>query len=90
MGHSAADAIRHTFEHVGTALASITAILAAGFAVLASSGFVPNQQLGTLSRITILVALFLDFIVLPPLLLILDGGGTPDADRLASLSVEVS
>lgn len=90
LGHSAADAIRHTFEHVGTALASTTVILAAGFAVLATSGFVPNQQLGTLSGITIVVALFLDFFLLPPLLLMLDGGDTPEADRLAALSSEAT
>ena len=76
---SAEDSIRHTFEHVGTALSSTTIILAAGFAVLASSSFSPNQQLGTLSAITILVAVVLDFFLLPPLLMLLDGGDTRKA-----------
>ncbi len=54
----------------------IWAILAAGFAVLATSGFAPNQQLGTLSGITIVVAVVLDFFLLPPLLMLLEGGDT--------------
>tara|TARA_Y100001934_G_scaffold266771_1_gene346634 strand:- start:1255 stop:1500 length:246 start_codon:yes stop_codon:yes gene_type:complete len=76
MGLSTEDSIRHTFEHVGTALSSTTIILAAGFAVLATSGFAPNQQLGTLSGITIVVAVVLDFFLLPPLLMLLEGGDT--------------
>jgi predicted RND superfamily exporter protein len=69
---SAEDAVRYAFKSVGGALVATSAILAAGFLVLSFSGFAQNADMGKMSAITILVALFADFFFLPPLLIVLD------------------
>lgn len=65
---SAEDAVRYAFSTVGTALLVTSVILIAGFAVLGLSSFQINQTLGILTAIIIFVALFTDFLLLPPLL----------------------
>ena len=68
----AAVAIEQTFVHVGRALTVTTAVLVAGFLVLALSDFRPTADMGLLTAIIIAVALVLDLLLLPALLLITD------------------
>ena len=68
----AENAVRYAFHTVGTALWMTTLVLAAGFMVLAQSAFEVNAGMGTLSAMTILLALLADFLLLPPLLMALD------------------
>jgi len=72
-GLSCEDAIRHTFESVGPALWIMTAILVAGFLMLAFSPYEVSHALGLLTAITIVIAIFGDFFLLPPLLMLLEG-----------------
>ncbi|MEE9251370.1 MAG: MMPL family transporter [Alphaproteobacteria bacterium] len=66
------DAIRFSFSRVGTALWVTTLILVAGFAVLGFSSFKINANLGILTAITLVAALAVDFLLLPPLLMLID------------------
>ncbi len=66
------DAIRYAFTRVGVALLVTSATLIAGFLVLAQSVFQVNWAMGYLTTIAIAVALVIDFLLLPPLLLIFD------------------
>jgi predicted RND superfamily exporter protein len=66
------DAVRFSFGHVGTALWVTTAILVAGFLVLGFSSFKINTDLGLLTAITLVAALAVDFLLLPPLLMLID------------------
>ena len=70
--HSPADAIRYAFHTVGVALLITSAILIGGFMVMEFSHFNPSRAMGTLLAITIAVALLIDFLLLPPLLLLTD------------------
>ena len=63
-------AIRYAFEMVGTAILSTTIILSIGFGVLAASTFRINSQLGMLTSLVIIIALIVDFLLLPALLMI--------------------
>ena len=65
-------AVRFAFSSVGHALWTTTAVLAAGFIVLSTSGFEVNWSLGMLTAMTIVIALAADFFFLPPLLMKLD------------------
>ena len=67
---SAADAIRYAFETVGAAIIFNTLILMAGFAMLTFSAFKINAELGLLTTLTIGLALVIDFLLLPGLLLL--------------------
>ncbi len=67
-------AVRYAFSTVGTALWVTSAILVAGFGVLAFSSFKINGDMGMLTAIAIAVALIADFLLLPTLLLTVDRG----------------
>ncbi len=69
-GFDQADAIRYTFQTVGAAIAANAVILSFGFAVLAASTFKVNAEMGLLTALAILIALAVDFLLLPSLLLI--------------------
>ena len=71
-GAAAAEAVRSAFHATGRALWTTTAVLAAGFLVFASSGFEVSFALGTMVAITVVFALLADFLLLPPLLMVLD------------------
>ena len=73
-GLDAAESMRYTFNTVGVALCTTTAVLVAGFAVLGLSHFNPTVVTGTLLAITLAFALVVDLLFMPPLLLLLDGG----------------
>ena len=64
------DAIRYAFRTVGMAIAANAVILSIGFAVLAVSTFRVNAEMGLLTAIAIVIALIIDFLLLPALLLI--------------------
>jgi len=66
------DAIRYAFTTVGNALMVTSAVLVGGFMVMQFSHFHPSNNMGMLLAITILVALLVDFLFLPPLLMFLD------------------
>ena len=67
-------AVRYAFSTVGTALWVTSAILIAGFGVLAFSTFRINGDMGLLTAIAIAAALIADFLLLPTLLLTVDKG----------------
>ncbi len=66
------DSVRYAFGSVGRALWITTFVLVAGFMVLAQSSFKVNADMGLLTGLTILIALIVDFLFLPPLLMKLD------------------
>jgi predicted RND superfamily exporter protein len=68
---SSEDAVRYSFASVGKALWVTTMVLVAGFSVMATSSFKVNADMGLLTAITILIALIVDFLFLPPLLMLL-------------------
>ncbi|MGF1755653.1 MMPL family transporter [Vibrio makurazakiensis] len=71
-GQSAEQAVRYAFHTVGQALWITTVVLVAGFSVLATSSFRLNSDMGMLSAIVIFIALVVDFVLLPSLLMIFD------------------
>ena len=72
-GKTSEEAVKYAFSSVGRALWITTLVLVAGFMVLAQSSFKLNGDMGLLTAVTIAVALIVDFIFLPPLLMMLDG-----------------
>lgn len=71
-GLNAEDAVRYAFSTVGIALWVTSVALVAGFLVLATSSFKLNSGMGLLTAIVIAIALIIDFLLLPPLLIKLD------------------
>lgn len=71
-GMNTEDAIRYAFNTVGVALFITTVILTAGFLIIAQSNFLLNAHMGLLTAITICIALLIDFLLLPPLLMLVD------------------
>jgi len=69
---NAEDAVRYAFANVGTALVITTVVLTAGFSVLMFSTFKLNFDLGLITALTIAIALVVDFLMLPALLLKFD------------------
>ncbi len=72
-------AIHYAFQTVGSALWISAAVLIVGFSVLAWSDFAINANLGMFVALTVAVALVVDFLVLPSLLLLVDKEKAPDA-----------
>lgn len=66
------DAIRYAFNTVGNALVVTSAVLVGGFLVMQFSHFHPSNNMGTLLAVTLLMALLVDFLFLPPLLMLFD------------------
>jgi len=87
-GTSSQEAVRYAFSTVGKALWVTTAVLVLGFAVLALSTFKVNGDMGLLTATTIAIALFVDFLLLPPLLMLFDGNKvkTNDEDLVAQVA----
>jgi hypothetical protein len=69
---SSSEAVKYAFNTVGTAMVVTTISLVCGFLVLTQSGFKMNSEMGLLSAITIAMALILDFLLLPVLLMRVD------------------
>ncbi len=62
-------AVRYSFNTVGTAMWVTTLALVSGFMVLALSGYKINSDMGLMAAITISLALGLDFLFLPTVLM---------------------
>lgn len=73
-------AVDYAFASVGRALWITTFVLFAGFMVLAQSTFKVNADMGLLTGLTILIALVVDFLFLPPLLMKLDKSKEPSTE----------
>ncbi len=71
-GMDAEDAVRYAFSTVGVALTVTTIVLMAGFLVISQSNFLVNSQMGALTAVTIVIALIVDFLFLPALLIFVD------------------
>lgn len=65
-------AVRYAFANVGNALLITTLVLVSGFLVLCFSTFRMNFDMGLVTALTIGIALIVDILLLPPLLLIFD------------------
>lgn len=66
------DSIRYAFREAGSAMIVTTLILASGFGILAFSSFLPNSTMSLLTTIAILLALPVDLLLLPLLVLMVD------------------
>lgn len=66
------EGMRYAFSTVGVALLITTIVLVSGFLVLSLSPFSPTWVSGLLLALTLSYALLTDFLLLPPLLSILD------------------
>ncbi|MEM6811435.1 MAG: MMPL family transporter [Pseudomonadota bacterium] len=67
-GKSNEQSILYAFDTAGTAILATTVILTAGFALLATSSFKPNVDLGLMTSIAIMLAMVINFLVMPALL----------------------
>jgi len=68
-GLSSEDAVRYAFNNVGLALLVTSVVLVAGFMIMAQSHFYLNSSMGLLTSVVIMLALFIDLTLLPPLLM---------------------
>ena len=71
-GFNRHQAVNYAFSTVGTALWITSAVLVSGFIILGFSHFTMNSEMGLMTAMTIAIALFLDLLFLPPLLMVLD------------------
>jgi len=78
-GLDAQDAVRYAFSTVGLALVATSIVLVAGFTVLTFSAFVLNSNMAFMTAVTIIFAIVADFLLLPPLLMAIDGKEKIDA-----------
>jgi len=83
LNYSSIESVRYSFMTVGTALWVCSFVLVAGFMVLTLSPFLINAMLGRVVALTIFTALVLDFLLLPALLMYIDGRGDPNAPMRA-------
>lgn len=72
LGMTPEAAVRYVFSTAGAAALAMTAILVAGFLVLAFSVFELNSSMGLMTALTIALALAADYFLLPPLLMKFD------------------
>jgi len=89
-GYNTEAAVRYAFSSVGRALVITTLVLVAGFMVLAQSSFKLNADMGLLTAITILIALIVDFLFLPPLLMVLDKDTSNESSHESSQDTPVT
>ena len=87
---NAEDAVRYAFSTVGTALWVSSAILIAGFSVLALSTFRLNQNMGLLTALAIGAAIIADFLLLPALLITIDKSKTLEEEGRDDAVVQVA
>jgi uncharacterized protein len=73
------DAVRYAFKNVGVALWVTSLVLVSGFMVISLSVFELNSSMGLMTSIIIVIALILDFLLLPPLLMKIDADKEPNA-----------
>lgn len=68
-GKTSREAVRYSFNTVGSALVVTTMILVVGFSILSFSGFAINKDMSVITVIIIVLAFILDFSLLPALLM---------------------
>ena len=85
-GQTIADAVRYAFRTAGAAIFVTTIILAAGFAVLVTSSFKLNADLGVLTALAVIFAMLINFLLLPSLFLTF--GKQEPAPRQTALTAE--
>ncbi len=68
-GMDPSSAVQYSFNTVGTAMWITTVVLVAGFMVLSLSGYKLNSHMALMTAITITLALAMDFLFLPTLLM---------------------
>lgn len=82
-GLDSQQAVRYAFKNVGVALWVTSVVLISGFMILAQSSFELNSGMGLMTSIIIAIALILDFLLLPPLLMAIDSDkNSADADDI--------
>ncbi|BDU37471.1 efflux RND transporter permease subunit [Vibrio nigripulchritudo] len=86
-GKDAEQAVRYAFNTVGRALGITTVVLVAGFSILAMSSFRLNADMGQLSALVIFLALVVDFLFLPTLLMLFDKDKAPAEDTKEAISL---
>lgn len=69
LGYNAEQAVRYTFETVGSAIVVTTLILIAGFSIMGTSPFAPNASMAQVTVFAIAGAMLADFFLLPTLLI---------------------
>jgi predicted RND superfamily exporter protein len=74
-GFNAEQAVHYAFNSVGIALLVTSVVLIAGFMIMAQSHFELNAGMGLLTSVVIALALAIDFMLLPPLLIKLEENG---------------
>ena len=74
-GFDAKQAVHYAFNSVGIALLVTSVVLGAGFMIMAQSHFELNAGMGLLTSVVITLALAIDFMLLPPLLIKLEENG---------------
>ncbi len=85
---SSEEAVRYAFSTVGAALVVTSIILAAGFSILAQSTFSFNGDMGRMSALIIAIALATDLLLLPPILMEIDGRRDTRASKMEELKDE--
>ncbi|MDZ4369503.1 MAG: MMPL family transporter [Afipia sp.] len=73
--------INYVFATVGVAMLVITASLTLGFGTLVFSGFEVNRSLGAMTAIVIMSNLFIDWLMLPPVMRIIENSRAMAARR---------
>jgi predicted RND superfamily exporter protein len=86
---SAEQAVHYAYSQVGQALVVTTLVLIAGFSILLFSNFKLNSDLGFLSSITIGIALILDLLLLPALLITLEGANKNVTEEIAEVDDDI-
>lgn len=82
-------AVHYAFAQVGQALVVTTIVLIAGFSILLLSNFKLNSDLGLLSSMTIGIALLLDLLLLPALLITLEGANKNVDEEIAEADDDI-
>ncbi len=80
------DAVRFAFKTVAPAMVFTSLVLAGGFLILSLSAFDLNAGMGRLTAITIGLALITDFLMLPPILILVGSA----RDRRAAVVPELA
>lgn len=78
------EAINHVFSTVGVAMLVITVSLTVGFGILMFSGFEVNRTLGAMTALVILANLFIDWLMLPPVMRIIENSRARSARSQSS------
>ncbi len=82
-------AVHYAFSQVGQALIVTTLVLIAGFSILLFSNFKLNSDLGFLSSMTIGIALILDLLLLPALLITLEGDNKDVTEEVTDIDDDI-